>query len=142
VNRATRFDSRTAQITFVVIDQEILSTVIRTVPLTSARACTAVISSLQLVLVKSLTACPRTMRWLNNALVNSMRHTAVIRTIYYHHHHNHQVKFLTICTRIRLNYSNQASLKLHERFEIKQTNRRPDSLKLVYHTYNCRLARG
>jgi hypothetical protein len=43
----------------------------------------------QQVLVNCLTVCPGTMRWLNCALVNSMRLTVVIWSENYQHHYHH-----------------------------------------------------
>jgi hypothetical protein len=81
-----------SQVTFVVIDHEILSTVIRNVPLLwhvqrwPAVSCK---SEAQLVLINCLTACSGTMRWLNCALVNLKWLTSAIRSENYEHHHHY-----------------------------------------------------
>jgi hypothetical protein len=66
-------DYESVQVTFVVIDHEIFSTVIRTVPLLwHLQNFCSLRKWKQLILADCLPACPGTIRWLNSALVNLM----------------------------------------------------------------------
>jgi hypothetical protein len=92
ISRALGFEpgtTRTALVTFVVIDHE---TLYGHSHCTSALACTEVIISLlkwrQLVLVNCLTACQGTMQWLNCAPGNSMWLTAMVWSENYQHHYH------------------------------------------------------
>jgi hypothetical protein len=90
VNRATRvrFPDGTAQVTFVVIDHEILCTVIRAVSLFWHVQTFQFIAEVKATSTgKLLDSLPWKMLWLNCALVNSMWLTVVIRCENYQHHH-------------------------------------------------------